>query len=367
MNGLSFEINVTEDCNLRCSYCSELFRERHKTYISDKIVRQAVDFIKNQSEKRPEVLVNYFGGEPLLDMSTIIYMTKQLETYNNVHFGVITNGTMLAKNTHFFEEYKDRFNIQISYDGNPNHDKNRNNSSKLVKENIAAVKDLGLKLNLHGVICPKDFDKFYDAYMDMTSIDMGDNENVSRSFVVEFASSYADVAKETKIEWLRNLEINLKKIMKEELSHDKPLMDWFRLYDNGNAINAYCSAGINNYSLSFNGDIYKCHGAVYSTNPDKHLICSIFDPELEDKLKAVAEEHQCHACKSEKCRNCDTLICYNCHTSNYEWNHDGVDPEDYFGRWNSKNDSYICQIYKLITKYLRAYDVLKNAKSAKKK
>ena len=65
----------------------------------------------------------------------------------------------------------------------------------------------------------------------------------------------------------------------------------------------------------------------------------------------------CHLC--EECASCDTVICYNCHTSNYDNNIELYD-RDYFDRWNSKNDDYICEIYRTISKYIRAYDVLRH-------
>lgn len=356
MNSLYFEINLTDDCNLRCSYCSELFRTREQTYVSQEAIDKFVQFIVNNVNNYNKIQVNFFGGEPLMNMLAMIYVTEKLAIYPNISFNVVTNGTMLSDYIDFFVKYKDRFSIQISYDGNPNHDKNRCNSSKKVKENILIAKENNLNIHLHSVICPSDFEHFYEAYKDIVNI----NVDNSCGFIIEFASSYKDVKLEDKELWLKNLTKNLKLILLDELKLDKPAMSWFRLYTEPNALRAYCSAGIDNFSLSFNGNVYKCHGAVYSKNDAyKHLIGSIFDENLDDKLKECTNNHKCNANMCEECKNCETIICYNCHTSNFEHNHANIETEDYFEKWNSRNDEYICSIYKLITKYIKAYDVLK--------
>ena len=356
-NTLHFEINVTDSCNMKCKYCSELIRNRENLYISSEAVEAYLSYMKRAVTRYKEIVINFFGGEPLLNVPVIKYVTDTMAEYDNVKYNIITNGTLIKDNTVFFDKYKDRFNIQISYDGNPNHDKNRNNSSPLVKENIKLAKDKGYNINIHSVICPEDFINFYEAYKDICSLDI---EN-SAGFVVEFAHSYRDVDRDTKDRWLSDLCHSLKLIMIDEMKLKKPKLLWFREYSNAPvALRSYCSAGMDNFSLSFDGNVYKCHGAVYTPEKiNKHKICSIFDENIDNILDETTEKHKCNCHLCEECASCDTVICYNCHTSNYDNNIELYD-YDYFDRWNSKNDDYICEIYRTISKYIKAYDVLRH-------
>lgn len=355
-NTLHFEINVTDACNLNCVYCSELMVKRKSQYITTEAVNAYIAYIKSVIDKYDIISVNYFGGEPLLNMPVIEKVTEQLAEYDNIRFNVITNGTLLKKNSEFFNKYKDRFFIQVSYDGNPNHDKNRCNTSFIVKDNIRFGLANDYNIALHSVICPEDFKNLYSSYLDLCSLKVPGEIN----YVVEFAHSYHDVDEKLKNRWINDLKYNLKLILMCELI-DSPKMLWFKMYNrDAKAIRAYCSAGIDNFSLSYNGDIYKCHGAVYSDD-DAHRICSIFDDKLDEKLMETSKLHSCNKTMCEECQKCKSLICYNCHTSNYARNVDLVD-KDYFTRWNSQNDPYICEIYRTISNYILAYDKLKTDK-----
>lgn len=350
---LHFEINVTDSCNLKCKYCSELIRNRENLYISAEAVEAYLKYMTQKAVEYNKLDINYFGGEPMLNMPVIEYVTDVMSKFDNVDFNIITNGTLIENNTAFFDKYRDRFNIQISYDGNPNHDAKRNNSSEIVKRNIICAKEHKYNINVHSVICPEDFKHFYEAYLDISTLDVND----SVGFVVEFASSYKDIDKELKQQWINDLCDNLKLIIVHELKLSEPKLLWFREYYRApQALRAYCSACIDNFSLSFDGNIYKCHGAVYSNEADnKHKLCSIFDENIDEILNNATCEHLCNNKPNDECQKCDTLICYNCHTSNYLNNIELYD-KDYFTRWNSKNDPFICSVYKTISKYIKAYD-----------
>ena len=68
---LNYIIVLNLDCNLGCKYCFEGER-KGKFYLSDEIADQFVDFVKRSSVGKEEIMVTFYGGEPLLSMERII-------------------------------------------------------------------------------------------------------------------------------------------------------------------------------------------------------------------------------------------------------------------------------------------------------
>src|SRR5215510_854707 len=100
-------MNVTNQCNLSCSYCYEYGEDRIATpegktkFMSEETARQTVDFLLDQSPGRRMVHLTFFGGETLLNFrvvkSTIEYArTRAAEMGKYIDFSMTTNATMLT-------------------------------------------------------------------------------------------------------------------------------------------------------------------------------------------------------------------------------------------------------------------------------
>lgn len=97
----SFIINVTEHCNLRCSYCCysgiyENTRTHGKKSIGQDDVPTLLKFIKNNIRKHP-FNISFYGGEPLLKYEVLqnIILQSEQQWGADVSFYVATNGTLL--------------------------------------------------------------------------------------------------------------------------------------------------------------------------------------------------------------------------------------------------------------------------------
>lgn len=119
-------LNVSHKCNLRCSYCfadgGSYSGERKN--MSKEVARAAIDFLIKKSGSRKNLEVDFFGGEPLLNMDvvkdTIDYARFLEKQYNkNFRFTITTNGLLL---TDEFIDYfnKEMHNVVISIDGREN-------------------------------------------------------------------------------------------------------------------------------------------------------------------------------------------------------------------------------------------------------
>lgn len=101
-DNLGVNILTTLDCNLNCPYCFEgVVQTTNKGKTMTRETENAVvRYIDKLTMGKKEVHINWFGGEPLLDIDSIMHMSSQLiPAFNKVGIKynviVITNGTLL--------------------------------------------------------------------------------------------------------------------------------------------------------------------------------------------------------------------------------------------------------------------------------
>lgn len=159
---MNVELSITEQCNLRCSYC--YFRESHAkrcAVMSDDVMEASVRLaVKRSIELRDSFLnITFFGGEPLLRMDFIkktVKFTKGLVKQNSsklgkpfrLRFVLDTNGTLLTDNIVDYLK-KEKFLVTLSLDGSEKrHDISRvtidgKGSFKKIKPFIPALVEMG--------------------------------------------------------------------------------------------------------------------------------------------------------------------------------------------------------------------------------
>lgn len=148
---LTFE--VTEKCNLDCSYCcyGDLYihhKKREKRSLDFNTATSIIDFCfslwnseKNKSKKK-NIFIGFYGGEPLLNFEVIeqiVNYVKNKDIYKRVHFTMTTNSILLDKYIDFL--VVNNFQLLLSLDGNSSNNvyrkkKNGENSFDLVCKNI---------------------------------------------------------------------------------------------------------------------------------------------------------------------------------------------------------------------------------------
>ena len=111
-------------CNYNCVYCFEK-NSLNKTSMSREMQDAVCDYIIQTAERNPRVVnlsITWFGGEPLLYMDAISYMSEKLIDYcikRGVDYGagIVTNGRLLTRNaSKELKQYKIRY-VQLSFDG----------------------------------------------------------------------------------------------------------------------------------------------------------------------------------------------------------------------------------------------------------
>jgi uncharacterized protein len=116
-------LHVSHDCNLRCGYCfagTGPFGGAREQ-MSAAVGKKAVDLLLDQSGKRRQLEVDFFGGEPLLNLGVV----KEVIEYGRdrasglgkeIHFTLTTNGIALDEAVQdFLNEYQ--LALVLSLDG----------------------------------------------------------------------------------------------------------------------------------------------------------------------------------------------------------------------------------------------------------
>ena len=127
-------MQVTQDCNLRCSYCAysggySNQRLHNKKTMPLETMKKCVDFIMARSKNVPEVSIGFYGGEPLLELENIKACISYIKTKygkRKIRYSITTNGTFLGDDAiiQFLQETD--INLMISIDGPREvHDINR--------------------------------------------------------------------------------------------------------------------------------------------------------------------------------------------------------------------------------------------------
>lgn len=121
-NNLQFyRIYTTTACNAKCPYCFEhgCATKTMKQEDADNVIQ----FIKSRAIKDSSMLIEWFGGEPLINTAIIDYISKKLKQFckkNNVQFKsrIISNGLLF--NDEIIKKAKKLWNLtytQITLDG----------------------------------------------------------------------------------------------------------------------------------------------------------------------------------------------------------------------------------------------------------
>lgn len=120
---MNLVLNLTEQCNLRCSYCyyNELQENRFCSMNLNILERAiALGFQRSMEKGNKFLNITFFGGEPLLKKDLIlkgIELAKQYKPENmKLQFAVNTNGTLI--NSFWLDLFKkENFFLYLSLDG----------------------------------------------------------------------------------------------------------------------------------------------------------------------------------------------------------------------------------------------------------
>ena len=125
-------LHVAHTCNLNCAYCfaSQGKYNGERAVMSFEVGKQALDFLVKHSGKRHNLEVDFFGGEPLMNVQVVKDLVAyarsiEKEAGKNFRFTLTTNGMLIDDDVIDFAN-REMSNVVLSLDGRKEvHDRYR--------------------------------------------------------------------------------------------------------------------------------------------------------------------------------------------------------------------------------------------------
>lgn len=324
-------LNIAHDCNLRCKYCfadGEGY-DQQKILMSFDVAKKSIDFLLKNSGIRKNIEVDFFGGEPLLNMDvvkqTVNYArSKEKEFNKNFRFTITTNATLLTKE---IMDYLDEnmVNIVLSIDGRKKVQDNirlRINGEGTYDDILPKIKSMVEKRQkskkqyyIRGTFTSQNLDFYQDI---KHFIDIGFKE-ISIEPVVLPEDNLLSI----KEEHLESIYEQYDKILDELLNHDDITFYHFNVDINGGPCIykriSGCGAGFEYIAVTPDGDIYPCHQFVGNK---KFYMGNVYEGIKNKELSNEFRESNIY--NKAECKKCwARFFCSGgCQANNYNFNGD---------------------------------------------
>lgn len=116
-------LHIAHDCNLRCEYCFAAKGDfgQGRKLMTYEIGKKAIDFLIEKSKNRHNLELDFFGGEPLMNMKVVKQIVEYARAQEKIHnknfrFTITTNGLLLNDDYIDFIN-KEMSNVVLSIDG----------------------------------------------------------------------------------------------------------------------------------------------------------------------------------------------------------------------------------------------------------
>lgn len=116
-------LNIAHDCQLRCKYCFASTGDfgKGRKLMSLETGKHAIDFLLENSGDRPNLELDFFGGEPLMNFKVVKQIveyarSREKEFNKKFRFTITTNGLLLDDDKIDFIN-REMSNVVLSIDG----------------------------------------------------------------------------------------------------------------------------------------------------------------------------------------------------------------------------------------------------------
>ena len=329
-------VHICHDCNLRCRYCfaDEGAYHDKREFMSEETAKAAVDFLIENSGNRKVLEMDFFGGEPLMNLSvikaTVEYAKRRAaEKGKKFLFTTTTNALLLNDETieYFNAEME---NVVLSLDGRKEiHDEIRKtaNGKGSFDYIIGNIKKF---VSMRG-------DKSYYVRGTFTAKNLDFSKDVL--FIAD--QGFDSISMEPVVTDIPDLQIREEHLPTIEKEYENLCDEYLKRYAEGKGFNFFhfnvdleggpclskrvsaCGAGNEYFSVVPSGELYPCH--QFAGNKDflmGDVHQGITRPELREKFASSC------LFTRKKCEKCFAkFICSGgCSANNYNFNGDIDEP-----------------------------------------
>lgn len=310
-----------------------------------RISRVAADEAIDALEEGKVVLVHRNVGE-VIEFSDILITDGENELQmvkdgTRIAFLMYSNGSNYEKVIDIFEPVKRKFEIQISYDGQPIHDLRRKDiagapTSARAREAIRELKKAGFTTLIKSTLKTEDSKYLPEVWDDFNSL-REEIEDIRYSPTIEHKKDFDPND-------LVDFENSLKKLVLKEKDfyreNERFLWSWI------DATKSQCTLFRVGLFVDVDGGLYYCHGCPYEDECGNLWFGEIGDPELLNMMKNNYMMFKPRTVN--ECKNCVATMCLNCNVVKYI----NSNMDEFIDRWYDYTCvPTLCEYYKLFGKY----------------
>lgn len=311
-------LEVTYQCNFACKYCFTMFEGYYGKgdSMSIETMEASIDFLIKYSKNESNLGVVFFGGEPLLEFSSIkrivpVAIEKARKNNKKIRFFLVTNGSLLTSDIFRFLSLHE-FSLQIGIDGNPlfhNQTRPYRNGSPSFLDIIHNIKklynfpDLLRRLSLRSTILPGWGPYFKDIFSFLFSFKPA---SIMLSPVIPSGPQDHFAWNDESVEQLNEGVNDFYRYFRSHLVRGNPpgLSSFRRLINplliKGKHSPYPCGAGNEHLTIATDGSVYPCFTLV---GREKFKCGNVHDGEMDPKTGGFATISIENPTR-DKCREC---------------------------------------------------------------
>lgn len=310
-------LHICHDCNLRCKYCfadEGTYHSKCKEYMSFEVGKKAIDFLLSKSGKRQNLEVDFFGGEPLMNLDVVKqivdYARKAGDAQGKKFNFTLTTNCLLLNDEVIDWLNEEMYNVVLSIDGREAvHDRLRRTANG--KGSQAIVLDRAKKFAL------KRGDKSYYVRGTFTAYNLDFTQDILylrdqgfEQISIEPVVLPEDSPMAIKKEHLPQIMAEYERLAEQYLE-SRANGKWFNFFhfmldlEGGPCIKKRltgCGAGCEYLAITPYGDIYPCHQfAGESEYKLGNVLDNTFCLDISKKFSknVVTNKAQCDSCPAK--------------------------------------------------------------------
>lgn len=329
---------ISQACNMGCKYCyaqEGSYGEKNKCLMDFDTLKKS---IKKVLEIFPEGVsrIQYFGGEPLINFELMKVATPWIIEFfnkNNLEspaLSIVTNGTLITPEVNeFFNQYN--VNVTISIDGN----KEINDINRIFKNSSDSTYDRIIE-NLKHINKNRNYILMFEMTVDRENyLQYKNNGNklIDIEDLLKFKPDLFHIVPaiwpeghkcsfgyDDNFELMKDYFVSVAKFSTDKFGTDTPfnvmkIADMARRIIKKDKKSVLCGAGIEQFSVDVNGDIYPCFAFIGQT---EFRMGNIEEDDISQfrKISQICKANTYNTI--DECKNCwANGLCSNCIGNSY--------------------------------------------------